>query len=153
MGKDKTATTPAITAATTGADSGAARALVTLERERCRALLARFARCRIMVVGDLMLDRYVWGRVDRISPEAPVPVVQVENESAMLGGAGNVVRNLVSLGAQVDVVATVGQDDAARELSARLDHLEIWNRQRLVERFDDQPFTDDDYGYLSDRGI
>lgn len=102
-----------------------------IETPRARELLQRFSGCRILVLGDLMLDRYVWGRTERISPEAPVPVVQVERESTMLGGAGNVVRNLVSLGAQVDVVATVGDDAAARELDKRLDHWKI-NPEGLV---------------------
>ena len=93
--------------------------------ERARELVAHFAEQRILVVGDLMLDRYLWGSVERISPEAPVPVVKVHRESTMLGGAGNVVRNLVSLGAQVDVIAYVGTDEAADELHRRLDHWKI----------------------------
>jgi D-beta-D-heptose 7-phosphate kinase/D-beta-D-heptose 1-phosphate adenosyltransferase len=96
-----------------------------IKSARARELVEGFAACRVLVVGDLMLDRYVWGSVERISPEAPVPVVRVERESTMLGGAGNVVRNLVSLGAQVDVVALVGSDDAAAELRRRLDHWKI----------------------------
>ena len=59
---------------------------------RTRGLAGVFPRCRVLVVGDIMLDRYVWGEVDRISPEAPVPVVEVQSESVMLGGAGHVVR-------------------------------------------------------------
>jgi len=93
--------------------------------ERGRAIVQRFAQTRVLVVGDLMLDRYVWGAVDRISPEAPVPVVRVDRESSMLGGAGNVVRNLASLGSDVDVVALIGRDDAAQELHRRLDHWKI----------------------------
>jgi D-beta-D-heptose 7-phosphate kinase/D-beta-D-heptose 1-phosphate adenosyltransferase len=92
---------------------------------QARKLVQGFTSCRVLVVGDLMLDRYVWGSVDRISPEAPVPVVQVQRESTMLGGAGNVVRNLVSLGAQVDVVALVGDDESATELRRLLDHWKI----------------------------
>lgn len=93
--------------------------------ERGRAIVQRFAETRVLVIGDLMLDRYVWGSVDRISPEAPVPVVRVGRESSMLGGAGNVVRNLASLGSQVDFVALIGCDEAARELHRRLDHWKI----------------------------
>lgn len=96
-----------------------------IDRARSRSLVDRFAECRVLVLGDLMLDRYLWGAADRISPEAPVPVVRVERESTMLGGAGNVVRNLASLGARVDVVALVGDDEAARELERRLDHWKI----------------------------
>ncbi len=87
-----------------------------LEPERVRELVHEFADRRVLVLGDVMLDRYVWGSVDRISPESPVPVVVVDRESTMLGGAGNVARNLASLGAQVEVVTVVGDDPAAAEL-------------------------------------
>ena len=65
----------------------------------------------VVCVGDVMLDRFVYGHVTRVSPEAPIPVCRVQNETAMLGGAGNVVRNLVALGAGVDFVNVVGDDD------------------------------------------
>lgn len=68
------------------------------------------------VVGDIMLDRYVGGVVERISPEAPVPVLRVERQTAMLGGAGNVVRNLRALGAAARLAGVVGDDDAGREI-------------------------------------
>jgi D-beta-D-heptose 7-phosphate kinase/D-beta-D-heptose 1-phosphate adenosyltransferase len=67
---------------------------------------------RIIVVGDLMLDEWLWGRVRRISPEAPVPVVEVQSHSYTLGGAGNVASNLAALGAKVAVVGVVGRDEA-----------------------------------------
>ena len=75
---------------------------------------------RILCVGDVMLDRFVDGSVTRISPEGPIPVLAVERESAMLGGAGNVVRNLSSFGASVELVAVVGVDDAGDEIAALL---------------------------------
>lgn len=84
------------------------------------AALARFRRVRVLVAGDLMLDHFVWGRVERISPEAPVPVVQVTAESRRLGGAANVVHNLRALGGQVTVCGVVGEDPAGRELLAEL---------------------------------
>jgi len=65
----------------------------------------------VLVVGDLILDRYIWGKVERISPEAPVPVVEVTRDEDRLGGAGNVVRNLTQLGASVSVCGFVGDDD------------------------------------------
>lgn len=71
----------------------------------------------VLVVGDVMLDRYVYGGVDRISPEAPIPVLRIERESAMLGGAGNVVRNLVALGARACFVSVVGRDDAGIQVT------------------------------------
>jgi len=79
----------------------------------------------VLVVGDLMLDRYVSGSVTRISPESPVPVVQVEKEWAGVGGAANVAANVVALGAQCDVVGCVGSDDAGRELRERLRELGV----------------------------
>jgi D-beta-D-heptose 7-phosphate kinase/D-beta-D-heptose 1-phosphate adenosyltransferase len=74
-------------------------------------------RASVLVVGDAMLDRYVYGRVQRVSPEAPVPVVAVEREVAMPGGAGNVVRNLTALGAAVAFVSVVGDDQAGSDLT------------------------------------
>lgn len=83
---------------------------------RLGRLLDRIAGQRIVVVGDVILDRYWWGATERISPEAPVPVVRVERESAALGGAGNVARNAVALGASCMLCAVVGQDDAGRQI-------------------------------------
>jgi rfaE bifunctional protein kinase chain/domain len=83
--------------------------------------LSTLAQTRVMVVGDLMLDRYWYGQVDRISPEAPVPVVHVQREEDRLGGCGNVAYNLVNLGAQASLLSVVGQDsagDRVRELLA-----------------------------------
>ncbi|MBL8571872.1 MAG: D-glycero-beta-D-manno-heptose-7-phosphate kinase [Phreatobacter sp.] len=71
---------------------------------------------RVLCVGDVMLDRFIYGRVERISPEAPIPVIRVDREQAMLGGAGNVVRNLVALGARVEFVSVVGKDAAGRDV-------------------------------------
>ncbi|MBY0395747.1 MAG: bifunctional hydroxymethylpyrimidine kinase/phosphomethylpyrimidine kinase, partial [Thermoleophilia bacterium] len=75
-----------------------------------RELLDRVARLRILVVGDVMLDEYRIGEVERISPEAPVPIVRVREERIALGGAGNVARNLVALGAAVELVGSIGRD-------------------------------------------
>ncbi len=88
---------------------------LAFDLQALRAVVARFAGRRILVVGDLMLDRYLWGRVDRISPEAPVPVVEIERESEALGGAGNVAANLQALGAEPVLLGVVGEDgDGAR---------------------------------------
>jgi rfaE bifunctional protein kinase chain/domain len=76
---------------------------------------------RILVIGDLMLDRFVWGSVRRISPEAPVPVVQVDRESFVLGGAGNVARNLQALGGRPDLVGVIGRDRGGEDLRQLLD--------------------------------
>lgn len=78
--------------------------------------LSRVAQCRVLVVGDVMLDRYWLGEVARISPEAPVPVVHIQREENRLGGAANVALNIKTLGARVTLLSMVGQDDAARSL-------------------------------------
>ncbi len=80
--------------------------------------LPDFSRCKILVAGDLMLDRYWTGSTNRISPEAPVPVVRVSDRNDRLGGAANVALNLSSLGCQVDLHGITGQDDAAIELES-----------------------------------
>ena len=84
--------------------------------DRLDALVARFAGRRLLVLGDLMLDHYLWGRVERISPEAPVPVVEVSRETSSLGGAGNVAANLAALGATPVLVGLVGDDSRAQQL-------------------------------------
>jgi rfaE bifunctional protein kinase chain/domain len=82
--------------------------------------LGRFSAARVMVVGDLILDHYVWGKVSRISPEAPVPVVHVESESFKLGGAANVFNNIRALGGQAELCGVIGQDEDGRRLAAEL---------------------------------
>lgn len=82
------------------------------------ALLHGFSRLRVLVVGDLMLDRYLWGTASRISPEAPVPVVHVQRRTSVLGGAANVARNLRSLDVAVDLAGYVGEDGEAGALRA-----------------------------------
>jgi rfaE bifunctional protein kinase chain/domain len=91
----------------------------TLAR-RSAAVTRRFPRVRVLVVGDLMLDEFIWGRVDRISPEAPVPVVQVTHENVHLGGAANVAHNILALGAQAAACGVVGQVRAGRRVLAEL---------------------------------
>ena len=87
-----------------------------MKKRGWKKILGNFRRCRILVVGDLMLDQYVYGKVSRISPEAPVPVVEVESESFFPGGAANVARNLRALGGQVELLGIVGDDLMGREL-------------------------------------
>ncbi len=85
-----------------------------------RSIAEGFTRTTALVVGDVMVDAYLWGRVDRISPEAPVPVVQVTDRSARLGGAANVARNIHALGAKPIVVSVTGDDDQSRALEGLL---------------------------------
>ncbi len=88
-----------------------------IEISRLAERVERMKATRILCVGDAMLDRFVHGTVDRISPEAPIPVVRIERETAMLGGAGNVVRNLVALAAVPTFVSVVGDDGAGRDVT------------------------------------
>lgn len=89
-------------------------------REQIQGLTRAFRDRKIVVLGDVMLDEFVWGDVSRISPEAPVPVVEIRRESVHLGGAANVLANLVALGAQACVVGVVGKDTAGERLRASL---------------------------------
>ena len=78
-----------------------------------------------------MIDHYLWGACDRISPEAPVPVIDVREESEILGGAGNVINNLQALGAVVSVASVVGEDENGRRLKAMLEEIEV-NTEALI---------------------
>lgn len=84
-------------------------------------VLKEFALKHILVLGDIMLDRYIWGKVDRISPEAPVPVLDVDKEEFRLGGAANVALNLISLSAQVTLCGVIGNDEAGKNLKQLLE--------------------------------
>ncbi len=96
------------------------------------AILSHFPECRIAVLGDMMLDVYLWGKVTRISPEAPVPVVNVNRRTSCLGGAANVMRNVATLNAHAHAFGTVGNDPTADELLASLAEYRI--RCDAVER-------------------
>ncbi|MEK9672164.1 MAG: bifunctional D-glycero-beta-D-manno-heptose-7-phosphate kinase/D-glycero-beta-D-manno-heptose 1-phosphate adenylyltransferase HldE [Rhodospirillaceae bacterium] len=82
------------------------------DRTRLISLVDKLSRARVLCLGDVMLDRFVYGRVSRISPEAPIPILKIDHETAMPGGAGNVVRNLSSLGAETRFLSVIGDDDA-----------------------------------------
>ena len=84
--------------------------------ERLAEILGTFSRSKILVIGDVMLDEFLWGKVTRISPEAPVPVLDVQRRAAYPGGAANVARNLASLGAQAGIAGVVGDDEPGRRL-------------------------------------
>jgi len=93
--------------------------LVGRRRELLRHV-ERFAQARVLVVGDLILDHYVWGKVTRISPEAPVPIVHVDSESLKLGGAANVFHNIRALGGHAELCGVVGADEGGRRLLKEL---------------------------------
>jgi len=92
----------------------------TLSILRAREILAAAAQARVLVVGDVMLDQFIWGNVARISPEAPVPVVDFDRESFMPGGAANVARNLTALRAATEIFGVIGRDSAAQQLKKLL---------------------------------
>ncbi len=94
-------------------------------RGRLVRYFKKFEKLRLLVVGDVMLDHYIWGWVDRISPEAPVPVVAVSNESIHLGGAANVAQNILSLGGRVELCGVIGRDDYGRRVLRELKRLKI----------------------------
>ena len=96
-----------------------------LDRRRLDRLIDDFADVCLLVVGDLVLDEYVWGEVDRVSPEAPVPVVHVREETVMLGGAANAARNVVAMGGRVEVCSVVGDDRAGAHLTSLLGDLGV----------------------------
>jgi len=89
---------------------------------------------RILVIGDLMIDHYLWGKCERISPEAPVQVVAVEKETSVLGGAGNVIHNLKALGAEVAVLSVVGDDANAKELRILLQKIDVSDTNLFMQK-------------------
>lgn len=104
------------------------------EKKALLSLVDRFKDVRVLVAGDLVLDKYIWGEVDRISPEAPVVVVRQTEESVRLGGAGNVAHNIVSLGAQVVLCGVVGDDENGRAMIAQVEALGIDSDGVLIDR-------------------
>src|SRR5437899_1123134 len=91
-----------------------------MNRERYLELIRGFDGRSIVVLGDLMMDEYLWGRATRISPESPVMVVEVDSDSKVPGGAANVVNNLLTLGARVSVLGVVGDDETGNALTSAL---------------------------------
>lgn len=113
--------------------------LSRLEQERTNEILATFSERRFLVIGDLMVDRYIYGQVSRISPEAPVPVVRVDREEERLGGAANVAHNLARLGARVDLCGLVGDDREGRLLAKTLKGMGIGTDSLVITP--DRPTT------------
>ncbi len=95
--------------------------MVSIAQHRVDELLQKVKTKRIAVIGDVMIDRYIWGNVNRISPEAPVPIVEVESESSRLGGAANVANNIVSLGGSTQLIGIVGNDFSGKEFRSILE--------------------------------
>jgi len=108
--------------------------LSILTLTRLKQLFHDLPRGNVLVYGDVMIDQYLWGKVDRISPEAPVPVVEVESETLQLGGAANVARNISALGCNVELVGLVGDDDNATRLKHLLEREGIRNYQLVSDQ-------------------
>ncbi len=111
-------------------------ALATVE---ARALFERMRGKRVLVVGDVMVDEWVWGSVSRISPEAPVPVVAVSDHSYTLGGAGNVAHNLRAIGAAVSFAGTIGDDEEGRRVCTLFDETNV--ERSAIVTLRDRPTT------------
>lgn len=101
--------------------------------DKLKAIVSKFKNTRVLVIGDLILDEFIWGEVSRISPEAPVPVVWVRSESFMPGGASNVANNLRSLGASVYIAGIIGDDERGAILKGELDRKGINTQGVLVD--------------------
>jgi len=121
------------------ASQGRTRGGGRLDRARLERILARFAEVELLVLGDVVLDEYLWGDVDRVSPEAPVPVVHLRDESTVLGGAGNVVRNVVALGGRCRFCSAVGDDPAGARVLDLLKELGVDTEGTVV--LPDRPTT------------
>ena len=89
---------------------------------------------KLLVIGDLMIDHYLWGSCERISPEAPVQVVNVKSESAVLGGAGNVINNLRALGSKVDVISVIGGCEISDELKKLLNKIKVGTQYLITQK-------------------
>ncbi|MEW5807400.1 MAG: D-glycero-beta-D-manno-heptose-7-phosphate kinase [Acidobacteriota bacterium] len=94
-----------------------------ISKSRANEIISAFQGKTIIIIGDIMLDRYIWGSVSRISPEAPVPVVKLSRETALLGGAGNVVSNIASLGGKASCFSVIGDDHAGKEIVRKLKNI------------------------------
>jgi len=104
-----------------------------LSRHRLKEVLKKFSRCHLAVLGDVMLDEFLWGKVDRISPEAPVPVVQIKKETWKPGGAANVASNLVALGAKATIFGVIGYDGSGRRLRETLERENIGTEGLIID--------------------
>src|SRR5882672_1971258 len=107
----------------------------TLSASRARQILSAAAKTRVLVLGDVMLDQFIWGGVSRISPEAPVPVLEFERESFMPGGAANVARNLTALKVPTELFGTIGNDHAAHQLKRLLHEQKIGSAGLIANNF------------------
>ena len=104
-----------------------------ISKKRALGIISRFHTSKVLIVGDIMVDQFIWGKVSRISPEAPVPVVNVTSESLLLGGCTNVLNNVFSMGGEVAVSGIVGSDDMGSWLIDKLKKMNIDTAGIIVE--------------------
>ena len=105
-----------------------------LTKKRALEIIANFSQAGVLVVGDVMVDHFIWGNVSRISPEAPVPVVDVQKDSILLGGSANVLNNIYAMGGRVYVAGVIGADNAGRQLLTELSGRKIETKGIVVEK-------------------
>ncbi|MBW2615983.1 MAG: D-glycero-beta-D-manno-heptose-7-phosphate kinase [Deltaproteobacteria bacterium] len=103
------------------------------DRSLLKENIDRFPRARVIVIGDIIMDEYIWGDVSRISPEAPVPVVEVEHETKTLGGASNVIYNMATLGARPVLCGVIGDDRTGRQILNKVDQMGLKTDGMVVE--------------------
>ncbi|HSV33706.1 MAG TPA: D-glycero-beta-D-manno-heptose-7-phosphate kinase [Pyrinomonadaceae bacterium] len=115
--------------------------MTTIDKARAAALLRKIRKRSVVVVGDVMLDEFIWGDVSRISPEAPVPVVDVRSESTHLGGAANVLANLLALGAQACVIGVIGKDFAGDRIQISLSEKSKLQTENMLIADSSRPTT------------
>ena len=101
---------------------------------RLKEYIDRFSEAKVLVIGDIILDEYVWGDVSRISPEAPVPVVEVKRDTRMLGGAANVIHNIATLGARPTLCGVVGQDLTGKTIINQLNNMGLASDGIVLEQ-------------------
>jgi D-beta-D-heptose 7-phosphate kinase/D-beta-D-heptose 1-phosphate adenosyltransferase len=105
-----------------------------LPRKRALEIIGNFSRAGVLVIGDVMVDHFIWGKVSRISPEAPVPIVDVQKDSILLGGCANVLNSIYAMGAQVYVTGVIGADNIGKRLLTELRQREIGTGGIVVEK-------------------
>jgi D-glycero-beta-D-manno-heptose-7-phosphate kinase len=105
-----------------------------IAKKRALGIISNFTRSGVLVVGDVMVDHFIWGKVSRISPEAPVPVVDVQKDSVMLGGCANVLNTIYAMGGRVFVAGVIGADDIGKGLVKQLKEREIDTAGIIVEK-------------------
>jgi D-glycero-beta-D-manno-heptose-7-phosphate kinase len=115
--------------------------MTTIDKQRASELLREIGNRNIVVLGDVMLDEFIWGDVTRVSPEAPVPVVDIRRESTHLGGAANVLANLLALGAKACVVGVVGDDFAGERIRSSVQDKSAWQADGALITDKSRPTT------------